>query len=67
MSGILLLEDFAPRINGSRLSGRPSAAADVLVVGFGIEPLKGPGPNDQGDDRRKPTLEADACERDSSS
>jgi len=27
------------------------------VVGFGVEPLEGPGPNDPGDDRRKPTLE----------
>jgi NAD(P)-dependent dehydrogenase (short-subunit alcohol dehydrogenase family) len=34
----------------------------VLVVGFGVEPLEGPGPNDTGDDRRKPTLDAYAGE-----
>ena len=32
----------------------------MLVVGFGVEPLEDPGPNDPGDDKRKPTPEADA-------
>ncbi len=59
----LALEDFAAALTEA-VSGRPSAAAEVLVVGFGVEPLEGHGPNYPGDDRRKPTLEADAGEWD---
>ena len=49
----LALEDFAALTEAVYLvvlRQRPKCS----LVGFGVERLEGPGPNDPGDDRRKP-------------
>ena len=60
----LALEDFAAALTEAVypvvLRQRPKCS----LVGFGVERLEGTAPNDPGDDRRKPTLEADAGEWD---
>jgi hypothetical protein len=59
----LVLEDFAAALTETIRSSFGSGRS-ARRFGFGVEPLERPGPNDPGDDRRKPTLEADAGEWD---
>jgi hypothetical protein len=53
MSRILFLEDFAAALTEALYRVVLRLQAEVLVVGFGVEPLEDPGPNDLSDDKRK--------------